>query len=248
MRTAYLIARRSYAKAATSASFQARRQVARAASTGSVSVRRIAIQLLFAALLFAQDALGDPSIARQDEARSLAEEAFATRREADRLQDGWGAVYDRGIALAKQAIALDPALADAYFAVFLNMGRKAERSGVGSQMATLSELKRLLDRTLELDPSHAQAWEAKGEMLLRLPRLMGGSTSDGERALRRSAELAPQWAKPHLRLAELDWKNGRADEARAEALRARDLARAAGDQDYLRDAEALLRQMGVQSP
>jgi hypothetical protein len=115
-------------------------------------------------------------------------------------------------------------------------------------MASLSELKRLLDRTLELDPSHAQAWEAKGEMLLRLPRLMGGSASEGERALRRSAELAPRWAKPQLRLAELDWKNGRADAARAEASHARDLARAAGEEDYLRDAEALLRQMGVQGP
>jgi hypothetical protein len=77
---------------------------------------------------------------------------------------------------------------------------------------------------------------------------MGGSTSEGEQALRRSADLAPQWAKPQLRLAELDWKNGRADEARAEALRARDLARAAGDEDHVRDAEALLRKMNVQSP
>jgi tetratricopeptide (TPR) repeat protein len=204
--------------------------------------------LLFAVLLSAQGALGDPPAARQDEARSLAEQAFAARREADQLQDGWSAVYARGIALAQQAIALDPTLADAYFAAFLNIGRKSERSGAGSQMANLSELKRLLDRTLELDPSHAHAWEAKGEMLLRLPRLMGGSTSEGERALRRSAELAPQWAKPQLRLAELDWKNGRADEARAEALRARDLARAAGDEDSLRDAEALLRQMSVASP
>lgn len=213
-----------------------------------MSVPRIAAELAFATFFCVQAALGGPAAARRDEARALAEQAFATSKEADRLEHGWEAAYDRGFALANQAVALDPGFADAYYAAFLNLGRKSERSGIGLQMTNLSQLRRLLDRTLELDPSHAHAWEAKGEMLLRLPRLMGGSASEGERALRRSAELAPQWAKPQLRLAELDWKNGRADEARAEALRARDLARAAGDEDYLRDAEALLRQMNVQSP
>ncbi len=206
------------------------------------------VELVVATVFCAQTALGGSPAAHQDEARSLAEQAFAARKVADRLQNGWEAAYDRGIALANQAIVLDPSLADAYFAAFLNLGRKSERTGVGSQMTNVSELKRLLDRTLELDPRHAQAWEAKGEMLLRLPFVMGGSTVEGERALRRSAELAPAWAKPQLRLAELDWKKGRAKEARAEALRARDLARAAGDEDCLGDAEALLKQMGAQSP
>jgi hypothetical protein len=215
---------------------------------GPVSVPRIAAKLAFVALFCAEAALGGPPSARQDEARSLAEQAFAARREADRLENGWDAAYDRGFALANQAIALDPGFADAYYAAFLNLGQKSERRGIGSQMANLSQLRSLLDRTLELDPHHAHAWEAKGEMLLRLPRLMGGSTSEGERALRRSAELAPQWAKPPLRLAEFYWKNGRTDEARAEALRGRDLARAAGDEDHLRDAEALLKQMDVQIP
>jgi hypothetical protein len=214
----------------------------------AVAVLRIAANLALAVLLCADTASGDPPAARQDEARSLAEQAFAACREADRLDDGRDAAYDRGFALANQAISLDPGLADAYYAAFLNLGRKSERSGMRVQMANLGRLRSLLDRTLELDPNHAHAWEAKGEMLVRLPRWMGGSTSEGERALRRSAELAPQWPKPLLRLAELDWENGRADEARAEALRARDLARAAGDDDYLRDAEALLRRMNVPSP
>ena len=202
------------------------------------------MRLAFAALICTGISLGDALAVPKDEARSLAEEAFKAQQQGDRLQSGWDVAYDRGIALANEAIALDPGLADAYFALFLNLGRKTERGGIGSQMTNLPKLKSLLDRTLELDPHHARAWAAKGEMLLRLPRLLGGSTTEGERALRRSAELAPQWAKPPLRLAELEWKNGRADEARAQALRARDLARAAGDDDYFREAEALLKQMG----
>jgi tetratricopeptide (TPR) repeat protein len=199
-------------------------------------------------LIYATGARGEAPASSHQEARFLAEQAFAANKQGDQLESGWDAAYDHGIELANQAIALDPRLADAYYAMFLNLGRKSERGGIGSQMSNLSQLKSLIDRTLELDPRHAHAWEAKGEMLARLPRLLGGSATEGERALRRSAELAPQWPKPLLRLAELDWKNGRTAEARSEALRARDLARAAGDEDYLGQAEALLKQIGGPSP
>jgi hypothetical protein len=176
-------------------------------------------------------------------AQRLADQALAERKKADRLETGWQEVYDRGIELANQAIALDPSVADAHYALFVNLGKKSERTGVGAQVMNISHLKELLKKTLELDPRHADAWEAKGEMLLRLPRLWGGSASEGEQALRHAAELAPRWSKPQLRLAEVDWKNGRAAEARTEAERARDFARESGDDDLLGDAEALLRKM-----
>jgi tetratricopeptide (TPR) repeat protein len=168
-------------------------------------------------------------------------------KKADKLENGWEAVYDSGIGLAEQAIARDPSVADGHYALFVNLGRKAERTGVAAQTMKISRLKKLLDKTLELDPRHADAWEAKGEMLIRLPRLFGGSEIEGERALRHSAELDPKWAKPPLRLAELDWKKGRVDQARAEAERARDLARASGEQDFLKEAEELLNQMSGHS-
>lgn len=164
------------------------------------------------------------------------------------MQTGWQQEYDRGITLADQAIALDPGVAEAYYALFVNQGRKAERTGVASQALSVFRLRQLLQKTIELDPRHAHAWEAQGEMLLRLPRLLGGSETDGERALRRSAELDPKWAKPRLRLAELDLRNGRMAEARAEAEAARDLARAAGDEQYSTAAETLLRELAASGP
>jgi len=151
-----------------------------------VSAPRISTRFVLVLLLYASSVLGEAT--RQDDARSLAEQAFAANKQGNALEKDWDAAYDRGIALANQAIALDPGLADAYYALFLNLGRKSERGGMTSQMKNLSELKRLIDRTLELDPNHAHAWEAKGEMLVRLPRLLGGSMSEGEKALRRSAE------------------------------------------------------------
>lgn len=177
------------------------------------------------------------------EAQRLADESIQALRRGDALQDGWKREYARGVELANQAIHADPSFADGYYALFVNEGRSADRSGLACKALVASRLRILLDKTIELDPLHAHAWEARGEMLLRLPRLLGGSAGDGEQSLRRAAELAPQWAKPHLRLAELEWGRGRAEQARAEAEAARDLARAAGDQEYAVDADALLSEI-----
>jgi tetratricopeptide (TPR) repeat protein len=182
---------------------------------------------------------------RRAEAQSLADAAFAECHKADRLASDWDATYDSGIALAKRAIEIDPSLADGYYAQFVNLGRKSERTGVAAQARHIGELKQLLDKTLELEPKHAHAWEAKGEMLMRLPRLLGGSEPQGMQALRRSAELDPKWAKPVLKLAQYDWKKGRVVEARTEAERARELARAAGDEDSTKEAERLLKEIEV---
>jgi hypothetical protein len=176
-------------------------------------------------------------------AQRLADAAIAEQKKGDQMESGWERAYDRGIALADEAIATDPGVADAYYALFLNVGRKSERSGMGAQALSVARLKELLRKTLERDSRHAHAWEAQGEMLMRLPWLLGGSDEEGERALRRAAELAPKWAKPQLRLAEFDFEHGRKARAHAEAEIARDLAEAAGDDDYRAEAEALLKKM-----
>src|SRR5438093_3059754 len=189
-------------------------------------------------------ALGLAAESRRAEAQSLADAAFAECHKADRLASDWDATYDNGIELAKRAIAIDPSFADGYYALFVNLGRKSERTSIAAQAMRVGELKKLLDKTLELEPTHVHAWEAKGEMLMRLPRLFGGSEMQGVDALRRSAELDPKWAKPVLRLAQYDWKKGRAAQARTGAERARELSRAAGDENSTKEADDLLKEIG----
>lgn len=178
---------------------------------------------------------------RVAEAKRLAEAARAAFRDGDDKRDV--ASYDRGVELAERAIALDPANAEAHYALFLNLGRKSEESGMMSRMKNAGRLRKLLERTIELDPRHAHAWEALGEMLLRLPGLMGGSEADGVRALERAADLEPNWPKPALRLAEHYAENGDGGKARRFAERARDLARAARDAESQKRAEELLTKL-----
>jgi tetratricopeptide (TPR) repeat protein len=209
--------------------------------------RRRSMPNLARAIALAVLALAGAALAVEAKAPSegqrLAEAALAEYRRAETLETGWQEVYDRGLALAEQAVALDPHVADGYYAIFLNLGRKSERTGMAAQAKNVGRLKDALAKTLEADPNHAHAWEARGEMLMRLPWILGGSEKDGERALRRSAELAPEWPKPMLRLAQYDGKEGRVAQARSEAQRALELARKRGDETIAKDAEALLTEL-----
>lgn len=179
----------------------------------------------------------------RDRARRLAEQAFAAIARADGRTDGWEAGYEEAERIADEAARADPKYPDAPYAAFVALGRRAERSGKTSQMASLPRLKELLDRTLELDPRHAHAWEAKGEMLMQLPWLMGGSEKGGVEALERSAELAPRWAKPRLRLAEHHLRKGDLERARVEAEKARELAREARDAELETQSSRVLAEI-----
>lgn len=184
---------------------------------------------------------------RKQEAARLAKESMAHYHRGDALEHGWEQEYGEGISLAEKAIALDPDDADAYYALFVNLGQKAQRNGVVAQARTVSRLKELLKKTLELDPRHADAWEATGEMLIRLPWILGGSDQRGEEALERAAEIDPKWAKPPLRLGQLHWRKGEVERARREAERAAALAEKAADADYLEEARQLLEEIGRRS-
>src|SRR2546426_10242337 len=109
-------------------------------------------------------------------------ECDAGRRTADRAARK--AHFDRGQALAERAVALDDNSADAHFALFCNLGELMRLDGENlSQIFQLRRLMAELDRTLELDPNHVDAMAAKGTLLVRLPRLLGGDSGEGEAVL-----------------------------------------------------------------
>jgi tetratricopeptide (TPR) repeat protein len=170
----------------------------------------------------------------------LTEAAFVYLHQGDAREEGWEEAYQAGIAAAEQAIELAPENANAHYALFCNLGRRLERSGPLSQAFSVRRLHTLLERTVELDPSHAHAWSALGEMLLRLPWLLGGSEKDGLAALHHAAELDPGWYKPHLRLAEYFLSDGKAEQARQEARVAKKLAMLAGESEAVAQASRIL--------
>ena len=97
-----------------------------------------------------------------------------------------------GTALANAAIGADPQDPVAYFAAFCSLGRRLELRGIS--MHSLRELRQAraaLDTALTLLPDYVDALAAKGALLLRLPRLLGGDPALGATLLRRATNLAP---------------------------------------------------------
>jgi tetratricopeptide (TPR) repeat protein len=152
--------------------------------------------------------------------------------------------FEHGRELAERAVALDEQSADAHFAVFCNMGELMRLDGESiSSVLALHRLMGELDRTLELNPGYTDALSAKGTLLLRLPRLLGGDAEKGEAMLRQVIQKDPNAFSSRLALAKACEARGDRDEAMAFATRALQIAREQGRADKVAEAQATLAEL-----
>jgi len=152
--------------------------------------------------------------------------------------------FERGWAFGDQAVTLDGQSAEAHFAVFCNMGELMRLDG--ETLSSVFQLRRLnaeIDRTLELNPEYTEAMAAKGILLIRLPRLLGGDAERGETLLRRVLQKDPNAVESRLMLAKTCDSRGDRDEAVAFASRALQIAREQGRADKVAEAQATLAEL-----
>ena len=122
--------------------------------------------------------------------------------------------FERGRALAEEAVELDNQLADGHFALFCNHGEKLRLDG--HNLSSVLEFKRVmdeLDQTLALNPNHIDALSSKGTFLVKLPWILGGDPAAGERMLRRVIKEAPEAVNARLVLAKSCEARGEHEEA-----------------------------------
>jgi tetratricopeptide (TPR) repeat protein len=152
--------------------------------------------------------------------------------------------FENGQAIAERAVGLDDNNADAHFALFCNMGELMRLDGESVSSAFgLHRLMAEVDRTLELNPQHTDALAAKGTLLIRLPRLLGGDAQKGEAMLREVIEKDPSAVSSRLTLAKTCEARGDRDEAMAFATRALQIAREQGRADKIAEAQATLAEL-----
>jgi hypothetical protein len=102
------------------------------------------------------------------------------------------AVLARGLDHADAALALDPRSARAHFAVVCNLGKATalEHVGLGT-IGAVYRLRREIDLAVTLAPNDPDVLAAKGILLLRLPRWLGGDRAEAEQWLRRALAVDP---------------------------------------------------------
>lgn len=179
---------------------------------------------VFAALAPPIPAAEAPSSATA-EARRICERDDPSAEKVARLE-----ALGRGVALSEAAIAAEPSNARAHFALFCNLARQLELAGLSwRSLQRVQRLKQTIDTTLTLAPTDPDALVAKGEMLRRLPRMLGGDERQAELLFRRALEHAPDHVAGRLFLARLLVERD-AEDAAAEVTRAIELAERAGTQ------------------
>jgi Flp pilus assembly protein TadD len=148
---------------------------------------------------------------------STAEESMKLCVQADDLAgEARAQALARSMALAESVLARDERDALAHFTVACSLGKQMQDAGIGiGQLVRLHRLKHEFDATLALAPGDADALMAKGALLLRLPRLLGGDTEEAEQLLRRAVAAEPDNDQARCYLAEALTARGAAAEAQA---------------------------------
>jgi tetratricopeptide (TPR) repeat protein len=181
-------------------------------------------------------------------AQELAQKALdcLLRGENARTNEDKYAAYSEGLALAKRAVEADDANADAHFAVFGNNGRLMLLNGTTPNPISLLQASIELERTLKLDPNHADALAARGGLYRQLPWVLGGNLDKAEEYLTRAIELNPKAVGSRIELARTYCDRGTPERGRPLLEQAVRLAEEQGRKPELEQAEELLRKLPTQ--
>ena len=109
--------------------------------------------------------------------------------------------YEAGARIAKRALELQEANAEAHYLYAANLGRAAQLKGLTASALTIQELKYHVKRALELQKDHAPSLHMMGMMLEELPWVMGGDSRAALGYLQRAVAVNPSYTHARLDLA-----------------------------------------------
>ncbi len=155
-------------------------------------------------------ALSISTAAAIDDVETLVDRSLALCTSVDQLPvEDRLPLLQRGLELADAAVAGDDRSARAHFAVVCNLGKATGLNGFRfGAFRAIYRLREEVDVTLALAPDHPDALAAKGALLLRLPRLLGGDPAEAEQWFRRALAVDPMNAVARSYLDEIESQRG----------------------------------------
>lgn len=117
--------------------------------------------------------------------------------------------FAKGLALGRSAIHTAPECGPCYFWTAINLTLWAEKRGTFRSLASLKEIRKLLARSLEIDPKYAYggAHRLLGIIDSKLPQVIGGDRYRARENLLAAIADAPDEPMNYLELARLEWKS-----------------------------------------
>lgn len=130
--------------------------------------------------------------------------------------------FREGARLAKKGWLLREDSVQAHFLYAANLGSAAELEGMVASVFIVQELKRHVQRVLELDGSYAPAHHMLGRMYEELPWILGGDQHAAREHLSQAVQLNPLYAPARLDWARWLLKQGQREEAQRQLRMVRD--------------------------
>ena len=151
--------------------------------------------------------LAGPSRAPAEDAPDVTA-AFEICRQADALpsddKPAQISLLNRGVQLAEAAVAARPGDVRAHLALCCTFGKAVEAAGLSwRSLQRLNRLKAMVETASTLAPNDPDVWVAKGELLRRLPPVLGGDVREAERLYRRALATNPDQLEARIGLAHI---------------------------------------------
>lgn len=126
------------------------------------------------------------------------------------------ALFQKGIEVARRAVAIEPNAVEGHFWLAANYGGFSELTGALKALQTVKKIRTEMETVLKLNDRYQDggAYLALGEMDKELPRIVGGNLSRAITRLEAGLKVAPQNLEIKLALAEAYLEEGRKEDAR----------------------------------
>lgn len=186
--------------------------------------------------------------------RSMIDMGDLTDLKAKGGEDKQKKYYKDSESYARKAVALNPNDTWGHFYLSAALGKYALMLGKKDQIAMSREIKTAIEKAIELDPTNDLAYHALGRWHRRIAEIGGaqrlfgsilfgkipkGSFEESEQALKKAAELKPDYLNHHIELARTYMALDKYKEAVIEFQKTIDLpASTSKDPDYKKEAEA----------
>jgi tetratricopeptide (TPR) repeat protein len=184
--------------------------------------------------------LNVPTVGAEESVEALTSQAMEECQKGRRAKDAdsRGVYFDRGLALAEKAVALDNQSADAQFSLFCNIGERMRANGeVFFSVFDYGRMMDALDQTLVLNPNHLDALSSKGTILIEVPEFLGGDDAKGEVMLRQVIKEDTKSINARMVVARQCAERGEHQEAFELSKQALELAKQQQRDDLLPEAE-----------
>jgi len=147
---------------------------------------------------------------------TLARAWFLYGEERAKTEEARVAAYERARDVARRATELAPSSPDAHLWYAITLGTWSQAKGLLHSALALRNLRREVDRVLELDPKNIEAHIMAGSIARELPLLLGGDRKESEEHFKTAQRMDPRLTGVRIELAQLYVNMGRYPEARQE--------------------------------